>query len=130
VVRDGDTCECGRAGRIVERVDGRLDDYVVLRNGVRIGRMGHIFKDMVNIREAQIHQTRRGEITIRVVRGESYGGDDEQALLRETVKRVGAETKIAIEYLDALPRSPIGKLRLVVSDLTEASIEELAAAPA
>jgi phenylacetate-CoA ligase len=130
VLRDQASCDCGRAGRIVERVDGRLEDYVVLGNGVRIGRMDHIFKDMVNIREAQIHQTRRGEITIRVVRGEAYGGDDEQALLRETVKRVGVETEIRIEYWDALPRSAAGKLRLVVSDLAEASIEELPAAPA
>jgi phenylacetate-CoA ligase len=129
VLRDGASCECGRAGRIVERVDGRLEDYVLLGNGVRIGRMDHIFKDMVNIREAQIHQTRRGEITIRVVRGEAYRSDDEQALLRETVKRVGTETKITIEYLDALPRSPTGKLRFVVSDLAEASIEGLPAAP-
>jgi phenylacetate-coenzyme A ligase PaaK-like adenylate-forming protein len=130
VLRDGASCECGRAGRIVERVDGRLEDYVILRNGVRVGRMDHVFKDMVNVREAQIHQARRGEITLRVVRGEAYGGDDEQVLLRETVKRVGAETKIAIEYWDALPRSPTGKLRFVLSDLAEASIEELPAAPA
>jgi phenylacetate-coenzyme A ligase PaaK-like adenylate-forming protein len=130
VLRDGASCECGRAGRIVERVDGRLEDYVILRNGVRVGRMDHVFKDMVNVREAQIHQARRGEITLRVVRGEAYGGDDEQVLLRETVKRVGAETKIAIEYWDALPRSPTGKLRFVVSDLAEASIEVLPAAPA
>jgi phenylacetate-CoA ligase len=130
VRRDQASCDCGRAGRIVERVDGRLEDYVVLGNGARIGRMDHIFKDMVNIREAQIHQARRGEITIRVVRSEEYGGDDEQALLRETVKRVGAETKVKIEYWDALPRSATGKLRFVVSDLAEASIEELPATPA
>jgi phenylacetate-CoA ligase len=130
VVRDQASCGCGRAGRIVERVDGRLEDYVVLPNGVRIGRMDHIFKDMVNVREAQIRQTRRGEITIRVVRGEAYRDGDEQAILRETVKRVGPEMEIGVEYRDALPRSPTGKLRFVVSDLPEASIEELPAAPA
>lgn len=130
VLRVGASCECGRAGRIVERVDGRLEDYVVLPNGVRVGRMDHIFKDMVNIREAQIYQTRRGEITIRVVRGQGYGDHDQQALLHETIKRVGPEVKIRIEYLDALPRSPTGKLRFVVSDLDEASIEEFPAAHA
>jgi phenylacetate-coenzyme A ligase PaaK-like adenylate-forming protein len=127
-LREGASCECGRGGRVVERVDGRLEDYVVLRNGVRIGRMDHIFKDMVNVREAQIHQTRRGEMTIRVVRREAYGHDDEQAILHETMKRVGTEMKITIEYWDVLPRSPTGKLRFVVSDLPEASIEELPAA--
>jgi phenylacetate-CoA ligase len=130
LLQEGASCECGRAGRIVEGVDGRLEDYVVLKSGVRIGRMDHIFKDMVNIREAQIHQARRGEITIRVVRGEGYGRDDEGSILRETVKRVGNETNVRIEYVDALPRSATGKLRFVVSDLAEASIEELPAARA
>jgi phenylacetate-CoA ligase len=127
LLQDGASCECGRAGRIVERVDGRLEDYVVLRNGVRVGRMDHIFKDMVNVREAQIYQARRGEITIRVVRGEQYGGDDEDAIVRETVKRLGTETEVTIEYLDELPRTATGKLRFIVSDLAEASIEDLPA---
>jgi phenylacetate-CoA ligase len=130
LLQGGASCNCGRAGRIVEQVDGRREDYVVLRNGVRVGRMDHIFKDMVNVREAQIHQARCGEITIRVVRSEHYGAHDEEAILRETVKRLGTETEVRIEYWDALPRSAAGKLRFVVSDLAEASIEDLPTARA
>jgi len=122
------SCKCGRGGRLVERIDGRLEDYVVLGNGALVGRMDHIFKDMVNVREAQIHQEEVGEITIRVVRGEAFGDEDEQAILRETAKRVGPETKITIDYWDALPRSRTGKLRFVVSDLADGSIEHPAVA--
>jgi phenylacetate-CoA ligase len=121
-LRDDGSCACGRPGRVVERVDGRLEDYVVLGNGARIGRMDHIFKDMVNIREAQIHQDRPGEITILVVRGRAFDRGDEQVLLRETKKRVGDGARVGIAYVDSLPRSPTGKLRFVVSELTEASI--------
>ena len=130
VLREGASCKCGRGGRLVERIDGRLEDYVVLLNGARVGRMDHIFKDMVNVREAQIHQERVGEITLRVVRGDAFAHDDEQAILRETVKRVGTETKITIDYWDVLPRSRTGKLRFVVSDLAEGSIEDVSKAPA
>jgi phenylacetate-CoA ligase len=123
-IRVESTCSCGRPGRIVERVDGRLEDYVVLRNGARIGRMDHIFKDMVNIQEAQIRQARRGELTILVVRAGGFGQSDEQELLRETAKRVGPETEVRIEYVRSLPRSSTGKLRFVVSELPGASIED------
>jgi phenylacetate-CoA ligase len=85
--------------------------------------MDHIFKDMVNIREAQIHQARPGKITIRVVPGRAYAHEDELALLRETVKRVGQETDVSIDYVDSLPRSNVGKLRFVVCDVPGASIE-------
>ena len=31
-------------------------DYVVLSNGAVVGQLDHIFKNLVNIREAQIYQ--------------------------------------------------------------------------
>jgi phenylacetate-CoA ligase len=122
------SCSCGRPGRIVERVDGRLEDYVVLRSGARVGRMDHIFKDMVNVREAQIRQTVPGEMVIHVVRGRDYSHADEHMLLEETAKRVGTDMDVEIEYVDVLPRSNAGKLRFVVSDVEGASIEQLPSA--
>ncbi len=112
-------CSCGRAGRLVRAVDGRREDYVVLTNGARLGRMDHVFKDMVNVREAQIYQARVGEITLRVVRGPNFGVDDEAQLLHETRQRVGGETRVQIDYVSGLERSPNGKLRFVVSDLSD-----------
>ena len=116
-------CGCGRPGRVVTRIDGRREDYVVLGNGTRIGRMDHVFKDMVNVREAQIHQSRPGAMTIRVVRMPGYTEADEQALLRETRQRVGDEAEVRFEYVDRLERSAIGKLRFVVSELPEGALE-------
>jgi phenylacetate-CoA ligase len=125
-VRTNASCPCGRPGRVIEQIDGRLEDYVVLRDGTRLGRLDHIFKDMVNIREAQIYQARPGHMTIRVVRGENYGETDERVLLRETTKRVGREMEVSIEYVARLPRSSVGKLRFVVSEIAEASVERVA----
>ena len=112
------SCSCGRPGRLLERIDGRLEDYVVLVSGARVGRMDHIFKDMVNIREAQIRQRRQGEMTILVVRGDAYTDHDERALLGETRKRVGEDMRVSIEYVSRLTRSSTGKLRFVVSEMT------------
>jgi len=60
------SCPCGQPGRLVEAIDGRLGDYVVRRDGSKVGRMDHILKDLVNIREAQIVQDTPGRIQIRV----------------------------------------------------------------
>jgi phenylacetate-CoA ligase len=121
----GSSCSCGRPGRIVERIDGRLEDYVVLGNGARVGRMDHIFKDMVNVSEAQIHQTTPGAMVIRVVRGDRYTDADEHTLLEEAAKRVGRDMKVDIDYVHTLPRTSAGKLRFVVSEVKGASIEEV-----
>jgi phenylacetate-CoA ligase len=115
-------CPCGRPGRIVAAVDGRKEDYIVLKHGARLGRMDHIFKDLINIREAQLYQSKPGEIIVRVVRGNNFTKDDETMLLQEMRKRVGADTDIDIHYLESLPRSRIGKLRFVVSEISEGKL--------
>ena len=116
---------CGRPGRIVKTLDGRLQDYVLLRNGVRIGVMDLVFTKSVNIREAQFYQREPGVLILRVVRGPHYKQTDEELLLAECFKRVGPETTVSIKYVDDLERSSTGKLRLVISDIPEAKRDSL-----
>lgn len=116
-------CACGRPGRTVASIDGRMEDYVILENGARLGRMDHILKSMTNVREAQIVQERPGAITIRVVRGARYSDNDEIELLRAAHKRVGHDTEVTIQYVETLERSATGKLRFVVSEIPEAQLQ-------
>lgn len=114
---EGDTCDCGLPGRIVRSVDGRQEDYVILRNGARLGRMDHIFKDLMAIREAQIYQDEPGELVVRVVKNANYTADDESDLLREFHKRVGDEATVRVVYVDRIQRTDAGKIRFVVSNV-------------
>lgn len=114
-VRVGESdCPCGRPGRLVAQIDGRAEDYLELPDGTRLGRLDHIFKDAINVREAQIIQEQSGEMILRVVRGPRYGAADEQALLEETRARVGPRMGVQLEYATALERTATGKLRLVI----------------
>ncbi len=116
-------CDCGLPGRIVESIDGRQEDYVVLKNGARIGRLDHIFKDMIHVREAQIVQQEPGSIHLRIVRGSGYGDADETRLRREFAQRLGAGTGIDIEYVEQLPRTRSGKLRFVISEMRDNQLQ-------
>jgi phenylacetate-CoA ligase len=105
-------CSCGRPGRCIADVDGRREDYVILKNGARLGRLDHIFKDMVNIREVQVYQRQRGQVIFRIIRRRGYTRADEARLLLEAQRRLGEDTEIVVEYPDTLQRSRTGKLRL------------------
>lgn len=109
---------CRMSGRVVESVDGRKEDYVVLPSGVRLGRLDHIFKDLTQIREAQIYQPARDMIILKIVKRERYGPEDERRLLDEAYKRLGQEMAIKLEYVTALERSRTGKLRFVISEVS------------
>jgi phenylacetate-CoA ligase len=113
----GESCSCGRPGRVVTRIDGRQEDYVILKNGMHLGRLDRIFFGFPNIIEAQIRQERIGEIQILVHAGNSYTKEDE-ALFRENIaKTIHDGSKIIIDYVDEIERTARGKLRLVVSSV-------------
>jgi phenylacetate-CoA ligase len=119
-------CPCGRSGRIVASVDGRKEDYLILPNGVKIGRLDHIFKDLVHIREAQIVQTEKGSAVFKVVKGTDYDSSgSEKKLLNEARKRLGNDIKLGVEYVDTIPRTRSGKLRFVVSELEEGKLNRV-----
>lgn len=109
---------CQMSGRVVESIDGRKEDYVVLPSGVRLGRLDHIFKDLTQVREAQIFQPERKTIIFKIVKREGYGPGDERRLLDEACKRLGREVAIRVEYVSFLKRSRTGKLRFVVSEVS------------
>lgn len=98
-------------------IDGRKEDYISLPNGVKLGRLDHIFKDLVNIQEAQIYQKSISEIEFRIVKGQFYSIADEQLLWSEIRSRITDSIKITISYVDKISRTRSGKLRLVISDV-------------
>ncbi len=115
-------CNCGRPGRIVKDIDGRMEDYIILKNGSKIGRIEHTFTTFTNIREAQIYQRIPGKITVRIVKGDGFSEADEISLKNKIWTRLGRDLDITIEYLERLERTGRGKLRFVVSEIPEGKI--------
>lgn len=116
------SCNCGRSGRVARSIDGRIEDYIVLPDGTKIGRLDHLFKDMINIKEAQILQDDPASVVFRIVRNSRYTERDEQRLLRDIRQRLGAQIKIRLSYVDAVERTDTQKLRFVISNLPEARL--------
>ena len=117
-------CNCGLPGRVVSSVDGRQEDYVILEDGSRLGRLDHMFKDSTHIREAQIYQKEIGVIIVRVVPNPNFTEEDKSNLLNQFRKRVGNRLKVNIALLQKIERSSTGKLRLVVSDIDQGQLKK------
>ncbi|MBD3867993.1 MAG: phenylacetate--CoA ligase family protein [Acidobacteria bacterium] len=108
-------CSCGREGDVFADVDGRIEDFIVTPDGRRIGRLDHIFKDLLDIAEAQILQETEAAIEVLIVPRESYDRAGEERLLRELRSRLGEIIKIDIRKVESIPREPNGKFRAVRS---------------
>lgn len=123
VTRTANGCPCGRPGRTIASLDGRQMDYVVLRDGSRLNTLEWAFTGLNHVREAQIRQSRPGEIVVRVVRTPAYAAEDEAALRSSLTEIVGPDTDVEIEYVESIERTERGKFRFVVSELEGAQFE-------
>jgi len=109
--------KCGKGGILVEEIIGRVEDYVVTPEGKYIGRLDHIFKDSVNVKEAQLIQKEVDELVIRIVPDANYSDSDEIKILKEARLRLGSSINIRIEYVDKIERGKNGKFRFVISEI-------------
>lgn len=125
----GFRCACGRASRVLTRIEGRVDDYVITPEGRRVMRFDYLFKDTTGIHEAQIVQERPGEILIRVV-VDPARAEREMKTVRELVAEwISPRLGVRFDVVRELPRRPNGKLQAVVSLLPREQREGRAGVP-
>jgi len=108
-------CPCGRQAPLVEKIDGRIESYIITPDGRYLGRLDFLFKNTDAIEEAQLWQDALHHVTVKIVRSPHFGTKHEKALIEELRKYLGSEIRIELEYLDEIPRDSNGKFRQIVS---------------
>lgn len=105
-------------GRVVEAIDGRIEDYIILPSGKKIGKLDHVFKDAVHLKEVQIEQAEDYKITVFLIpRDNEYQHDIEMAkgLFNQTF---GEKVDIKFMPVENIEKSKSGKLRFIVSKIS------------
>ncbi len=113
--RSKHACPCGRPGENFLEVDGRVEDYVVTPDGRWIGRLDHIFKEQLQVAEAQIIQQQSDSIEVHVVPRGGFDDESRESLLRAIRLRLGDEIGIDVQLVDQIAREANGKFRAVKS---------------
>jgi len=108
-------CSCGRKAPTIQKIDGRIESYIVTPDGRQLGRLDFLFKDSDQVKEAQLVQDAPDHLTARIVRGNGFKGKDEHALLELMREYMGNTIRIEFEYLEEIPREANGKFRQIVS---------------
>jgi phenylacetate-CoA ligase len=112
-------CACGRSLGRITRIDGRVNDILYDTGGNAIsGAIGpHAFKMVDGVEQFQIIQRRPGQVTIRIVRMESYAPAAEEPKIERVFRRhLGQAADIEICYVDDIPRTAAGKARFIINE--------------
>ncbi len=107
------TCGCGKDTPVVEKLEGRVDDYLVTTDGRQIGRLSTAMKRSPSVHSAQVVQVAPGRGVVLVKPGTGYARKDAEAICRDIMERIG-DFALTIQEVDEIPRTPSGKVRLVV----------------
>ena len=110
-------CICGRKSRVVKEIIGRDEDYLILKSGLKIGRLDHLFKNIFDVIESQIFQEKSGYAEFRIVKDTNYSSSTEKKLINEIKEKLGDDFKYDIVYYDRIPRTPNGKIKFVINKI-------------
>ena len=117
----GGYCACGRGLPLLARVDGRVLDAIRTPAGhVLPGEFfPHMLKDVNGLQRFQLVQRQLDRLDLSIVRGEGFDDDGSLAYIRREVGKVlGDSVALHCHFVDDIPLTPSGKLRVTVSELT------------
>ncbi len=117
-------CLCGRQSPLVSHIEGRGDDYLLMVDGRRIGRLSTAIKKALTIRSAQIVQDATDHAWLLLQPGADYRHEHAQVIVADILSRIGS-FDIDVHEVDCLPKTRTGKQRLVVRLVDHQEIAEL-----
>ncbi|MCK9277414.1 MAG: phenylacetate--CoA ligase family protein [Methanoculleus sp.] len=112
-------CPCGRQYPLLEKVEGRLQEFIVTRSGhlISVTPINYESGAFENIRQFQMYQEEMGELIMKVVRKPTYTEEDTQQLTRELRWQLGDEVNVHVRFVDEIPRTRGGKFRYLIQKL-------------
>ena len=120
---ENQACPCGCSFPVLQSIEGRSDDMLQLPNGRQIGRLDPVFKAELPIREAQIAQTGKDAIEVRIVpetgndgSGSLWNEGHNTQLMNELRARIGPDVSIRIRLVDGIARGNNNKFKAVVRE--------------
>ncbi|MCM5508689.1 MULTISPECIES: phenylacetate--CoA ligase family protein [Vibrio] len=108
-------CPCGRTYPVIEKIEGRVGDFLLGEDGQKIHILNHIPKGIEGLISCQFVQEKAESIKVLVVVDQAkFTTQQEQQLIANTNERVGQSITVDVHRVDALPRTKNGKVRQAV----------------
>jgi len=112
-------CACGSIFPLVERIDGRTNDYILspTHGKVNLGNISNSTKDTRGIVCFQLIQDKIDHLEVRIVASKDFDKKQEMNFISSLRERIGNEIVLDIRYVEAIEKEKSGKFRIVKNKL-------------
>ena len=114
-----DNCQCNRAFPLLEKIEGRQDDFIVLPSGKIIAPRSivHLIMNITGIWKFKVLQKKKDKIEIRIVKDKKFSKNTISEIKRRMKKIIAESVDIDIKVVDDIPRNKHGKLKAIESKI-------------
>jgi phenylacetate-CoA ligase len=111
--------QCGRPCQVWERIEGRLQEFIITGNGRMISMTAMNFHDDIfdRIRQFQFYQCEKGKITLRYIPKENCLGSDLLRIQARLVQKLGSDVALKLERVKEISLTQRGKHRFLIQEL-------------
>lgn len=108
-------CDCGSIFPLVERIDGRTNDYILspTHGKVNLGNISNSTKDTKGIVCFQLIQDKIDHLEVKIVASKDFDKKQELNFISSLRERIGNEIELDILYVEAIEKEKSGKFRIV-----------------
>ncbi len=129
------SCPCGRAFPMVDRILGRQGDAITTPSGGQLGaaimtHLVYVICGAGHLLESQVIQDAADHITIEYVPGEGCSPAFLAGFETRLREHLPADLRCSLKQVEAVQRTPGGKIRPIVSRIAAASVRETSPAGA
>jgi phenylacetate-CoA ligase len=118
-------CSCGRGLPLMEKVAGRVADFLLRRDGSLVAGVSLVERTLTAIKgieQMQIVQEALDDIILNLVKGVGYCVESENQLLNEFKNIFGKDIRIKVNTIDNIPQECSGKYRFSICKLKNSDI--------
>lgn len=109
-------CKCGWKSPYLSSVVGRVDDYILKKDGRKIRRLGHIMAPAKDIIKSQLIQTDYDTLLIKIVPDKGFRDAVMEDIIKNAANYLG-DMKISWELTNELKRTDSGKIKYIIRDI-------------
>jgi phenylacetate-CoA ligase len=112
---DEKSCPCGRVFPIIDRIEGRIGDYLIGEDGQAIHILNHIPKGVAGLIATQFIQNNASTIEVQVVVDIAlFDAHQKQILIDNTKTRLGQTMDVFVTVVDKIKKTKNGKTRQAI----------------